>query len=530
MSSTLLLALVNRILKVGHFTPGSATLFVVLCIMRLVAGITSGYMLIHITQQAIVDLRLTLCQSIMDAPLRHIEELGASRLWPCLNNDISDIAGVVINLPYFLVNIIIIASCICYLGWLSPRLLPLFIICIILGMVSYLLPVLSARRHYRRAREKQDSLYRHLRSLFDGAKELKLSSSKRTAFISELLEPTLVDVRRHNIKAANIYTSTANWNRLLFFLYVGLVLLVLPRFSPSGPGLAAAYVLAVLYIMAPLEAIMNSSPNVGRANIALSKIAATGLSLEKVKEKADVSPLQDANQWHLLRISRASYSYQRLADGSPFHLGPVDLEVRPGQIVFIVGGNGSGKTTLGKLISGLYIPTEGEIWIDNIQVNECNSRSYRELFSAVFSDYHLFEHLVGIPASAIDDHATRLLERLELDRKVQVRNGIFSTTDLSQGQRKRLALIAALLEDRPIYLFDEWAADQDPEFREVFYREILPDLARRGKTLLVITHDDRYFHLADVLVKLECGKVIAVDDNSKLRASTRALGTIPTAL
>lgn len=94
-----------------------------------------------------------------------------------------------------------------------------------------------------------------------------------------------------------------------------------------------------------------------------------------------------------------------------------------------------------------------------------------------------------------------------MKHKVQIVDGVFSTTSLSQGQRKRLALLIAYLEDRPIYLFDEWASDQDPFFRDIFYNQLLPSLKQRGKTVLVISHDDRYFHLADRVIKLDYGKV-----------------------
>ncbi|SDM20561.1 putative ATP-binding cassette transporter [Franzmannia pantelleriensis] len=67
--------------------------------------------------------------------------------------------------------------------------------------------------------------------------------------------------------------------------------------------------------------------------------------------------------------------------------------------------------------------------------------------------------------------------------------------------------MVAYLEDRPFLVFDEWAADQDPLFKEVFYREVLPELKRMGKAVLVISHDDRYFPLADRLVRLESGKL-----------------------
>jgi putative ATP-binding cassette transporter len=78
-----------------------------------------------------------------------------------------------------------------------------------------------------------------------------------------------------------------------------------------------------------------------------------------------------------------------------------------------------------------------------------------------------------------------------------VKDGRLSTTRLSAGQRRRLALLQVFLDRRPVVALDEWAAEQDPIFRRVFYTELLPELQRRGATVVAITHDDRYFHIAD---------------------------------
>ncbi|WP_194813473.1 ATP-binding cassette domain-containing protein [Nocardia sp. XZ_19_385] len=190
-----------------------------------------------------------------------------------------------------------------------------------------------------------------------------------------------------------------------------------------------------------------------------------------------------------------------------FHLGPLDLVFEPGQITFIVGGNGSGKSTLAKLITGLYVPRTGRLALNGEQIDHENIEWFRQNSSAIFTDFHLFEEYLGFDRPDLDAEVRRYLEELQISHKVTVENGRLSTIDLSQGQRKRLALLTALLEDRAIYIFDEWAADQDPKFRDVFYREILTSLKQRGKTVIVITHDDRYFDCADQLVKLDFGRV-----------------------
>ena len=203
-----------------------------------------------------------------------------------------------------------------------------------------------------------------------------------------------------------------------------------------------------------------------------------------------------------------TFAYPFDSEGRRFVLGPLDLELRRGELVFVIGGNGSGKSTLMKVLTGMYGQEQGTIRLDGVAVTERNREWYRRHFSAVFTDFYLFDSLLGMDESDLDKRATRGLEELELDDKVQVSDGVFSTTALSQGQRKRLALLTAFLEDRPIYVLDEWAADQDPHYREIFYRHLLPDLKARGKAIVVISHDDRYYHLGDRIVKLEDGKLV----------------------
>jgi putative pyoverdin transport system ATP-binding/permease protein len=92
---------------------------------------------------------------------------------------------------------------------------------------------------------------------------------------------------------------------------------------------------------------------------------------------------------------------------------------------------------------------------------------------------------------------------MELEQKTGIVGRTFSDVNLSTGQRKRLAMIALVLERRPICIFDEWAADQDVHFRQKFYQVILPWLKSQGKTVIAVTHDERYFDAADQRIHLE---------------------------
>lgn len=287
---------------------------------------------------------------------------------------------------------------------------------------------------------------------------------------------------------------------------MGFLLFALPKLLTINPQTLSGFILTFTYLMLPMDNIISNLPQISKANVALQKIESLGLSLASRAEVSTVPP-KFKSSWQSLQIKGVSHTYYTDKEDSSFILGPIDLKLSPQELVFIVGGNGSGKSTLAKLITGLYIPENGEILLDGEVINEQNREWYRQHFSVVFSDFYLFDELLGIENSDLDIQATKYLKQLQLDHKVKVENGKLSTTSLSQGQRKRLALLTALLEDRPIYLFDEWAADQDPLFKEIFYTQLLAEMRAKGKTVIAISHDDRYFHLADRVIKLDYGKI-----------------------
>ncbi len=481
--------------------------FIALCLILPLTRLLSELLLARMGQKALLDLRLRLSRQILAAPLRYLEELGSHRLLAALTEDVPVITNALVALPILFINIAVVVAGLVYLGWLSFGLLLMLLSLVTLGIVTYQLPVLRAVGHLRRARETNDELYGNFRSLISGNKELKLHRERREAFFGRELEPAATAFQSHNLRAMGIFSVAATWGQLLVFIVIGLIVFAIPAWKPTNTLVLAGYSLTLLYLMSSFQLLMNSVPAVGRASVALQKLEKLGLSLAaKSKESLRVKP--PAASWHRLEMKGVTHSYHREAEDDNFVLGGVDLKFTPGELVFIAGGNGSGKTTLVKLLTGLYPPESGEILLDNEPVTDENRDAYRQHFSVVFSDFHLFESLLGLETAQLDDKAREYLRQLQLNHKVKVTDGQLSTTDLSQGQRKRLALLTAYLEDRPLYVFDEWAADQDPYFKQVFYLDLLPALKARGKTVIVISHDDKYYYVADRMIKLDYGKIV----------------------
>jgi putative ATP-binding cassette transporter len=346
--------------------------------------------------------------------------------------------------------------------------------------------------------------------LTEGTKELQLHREKLRDFVAKEIEETTTVMAKHRFISAVYYAVADSWSGLFGFIVIGVLVFFYVHQQHAGPhsSIATGYVLAFLLLAPTLQSMTSALPALGQAALSLDKIESLRAELARPQEASAPVPgaIRLSDSWKKLSTSQIVHSYRHEDDGSMFTLGPADLEILRGELVFITGGNGSGKTTLIKLLAGLYEPARGEIRLDNVAITGANREEYRQLFSAVFSDFFLFERLLGF--SGTEESAQEYLQRLRLEHKVSIKQGRFSTTQLSQGQRKRLALLVAYLEDRPVYIFDEWASDQDVFFRNVFYNEILPDLRQKEKTVLVISHDDRYYHLADRIIKLDYGQVV----------------------
>lgn len=515
IGSTALVAVINTALQ-GHQLFGLEPLpaFAILCAAVPVAGLISQLLIIRLTSRATHDLRLRLADRIVAAPFRLLEALGPARLLAALTDDIASVANAITSLPVLIMQIGILGGCLAYLGWLSPPLLAAVVVYMALGIATHALPMRRSMAHFRRVRDEWDRMFEAFRDLTEGTKELKLNRERRRLFMAEQLTPPVEAIRHSNVWANGLALAAGNWGQALFFVFIGVVVFA----WSSSAAVTTGYALTILFMITPLTIIIHTMPSFARARVAADKVQALGLSLDREPGER-VAGRAPPRAWRRLELSGVTHTYRSDTSSDEFRIGPIDLVIEPGELVFVIGGNGSGKTTLAKLVTGLYEPETGALRLDGCAITADNRDDYRQLFSAVFSDFRLFARLVG-PSASLEDDGRAQLARLQLGHKVAIAGARLSTLDLSQGQRKRLALLLACLEDRPIYVFDEWAADQDPAFREIFYRRILGELRGRGKTVLVITHDDRYYDVADRIIKLERGR-IAHDE----RARPLATGT-----
>lgn len=504
--SAMLISLINRAIS-DNSNGNLVWYFAGLAILALLSGFVSQFLLIYLSQEAVYNLRLSLSRGILSTPLRNLEELGANRLLATLTDDVGTLSNTIFLIPFLCVDIAVVVGCLTYLSTISGTVFVVVFgfMVLMIGTVQLLLN--KMRKFFDLAREEQDILFKHFRSITDGIKELKLHSLRRQEFFTEELQVSADASRDYNMTALNTGAVAIGVGQLLFFMLMGLLLFALPKFVPVSTPVLSAYILTSTYLMSPFQNILQRLPAIFRANTSVEKIEKMGLALASQAEMNWALKRVETADWQTLELKGATHRYPGETEHSKFILGELNLKFHPGELVFIIGGNGSGKSTLAKLITGLYIPESGEILLDGLLITDENREWYRQHFSVIFSDFYLFERLLGMSNHDLDKQAAEYLREFHLENKVEVKDGVLSTTALSQGQRKRLALLTAYLEDRPIYLFDELASDQDPFFRNIFYKQLLPELKRRGKTVFVISHDDRYFDLADRAIKLDYGKI-----------------------
>lgn len=489
----------------------------------------AGQVALHtLGHRFVYRLRRSLVRRVLDTDIERLEQIGGARILASLSSDIRNITIAFVYMPELTYGLILSIAAFSYLAWLSPALFGITAGWLGLTLLVGWFFVGKVNHHIRLLREAEDHLYQDYQSIIDGRKELALNRDRARMLYDEEFDRDAC-AYRDNVTRADIFNGLAgNWANAMVLGSIGLVFFCASGLGWASGEIAATFALTVLFLRAPMVATVAALPSLLAARISLDKLEA----LDLAPETSDIAAVPGLGEWQSLQLAGVEYRYPGEGEEAGFDVGPIDLELRRGELVFLVGGNGSGKSTLARLLTGLHRPAGGEIRLDGHVVQPHQWQSYRQLFASVYTDFHLFSRLLGPAAAEVDESLVgQWLERLRLRHKVKFAAGRLADTRFSQGQRKRLALMLAMLEDRDILILDEWAADQDPLFRRLFYRELLPQLKAAGKTVLAITHDDHYFDQADRLLKMDGGRLSELTGEARDRATQDAVreigGSIP---
>lgn len=536
--------------------------FIGLLAFLLVIRLLSQWSLTYIGHTFVYDFRNTFVKRIIDTDIDVIENIGNARLLASLSKDIDRIKIAFMRLPDIVQGGILIVAAIAYLGYLSPDILLVVLVWIVVVAVVGSLLVRRVYHYYKQVRHTEDALYQDFESVIYGRKELALNRKRAKRLYTDEYNQHALDIRKQIIFGDAYHFAALNWSNVMMLGSIGLVFFLANVLGWADNRTASIYALTLLFLQTPIVQAVGALPTLLDAQVSFKKMDA--LQLAEAHDTFDVFDV--TADWQHIRLENVAYQYKHapvledttqdndnrerptdsgtpintdkeshidtIADGQAkthFGIGPINFTLNRGEIVFLIGGNGSGKSTFAKLLTGIYQADGGHIFVDDTAVTANNIRQYRQRFSAIFTDLFLFKTLVGKDTEITDaeQQMTReWLNHLHMTEKIHIENDRVANQELSQGQRKRLAMLLAVLEQKELLMLDEWAADQDPQFRRVFYHELLPMLKAMGKTLLVISHDDHYFEQADRLIQMKNGKLTELTGQARRDASRDAVASI----
>lgn len=463
----------------------------------------------RIAEKAVAAVRIRLADKIRNCDLLALEQIGENDIHARIARDTGLITQVARPLFAAAQAGVMVVFTMVYITTISPLALLLCLGLILAGALYYLKDRAEYESQLQVSSGQEDRMTGLLTGLLKGFKEIRINRRKSDDVMGEFSR-TVVQVQDVRTKVMQMFADMVVFIEMFFVILLGAIVFVMPVLSDNfSPGAVTKIVAAILFFFGPLATVIMMIPVFTQVNVTVDNLRRLESDLDGALAASVTdhdAPMDSLDDFKIIEFRGVRFSYRDPDGGTTFQVGPIDARIERGEIFFLVGGNGSGKTTFMKLLTALYPPTEGAIYVDGKKIGPHNIQSYRNLFSAIFSDFHLYQSLHGLHDAApaeVED----LLRQMGLDGKTRLENGAFTNVQLSTGQRKRLALVVACLEKKPIYMFDEVAADQDPHFRDYFYNVLLKKLADEGRTVVVVSHDDRYFKVGKRVLQMDYGQL-----------------------
>lgn len=490
---------VDKVIK-SHGYINFFIIFLGLLTSYLVANFLSLDTSAKLTNKIILEIRLRIQEHILWGDYKDFEEMGNDALYTINQDDVERLERYAEVFPRIIINIFVITIVLAYMMYLNTIETCTFIGISAFTFYIFFLVQSRFRLQYKKTRQVMDKVTTNIHSLVEGMRELKINAEKSKAFFHDESIPTLNEYHKQKAVTSRYDQLTISWGWASLYIILAICICIL-----DGEGIESKikYLVPLLMIFTPLTTILSSISTFYTFKVSLEKIH--GLEVKPVPQViTKLIPFES------LTIKNLKYAYAAEDGNNSFKIGPINFEILPRKIIFIIGGNGSGKSTLIKLLTGLYLPGNDQIIVNsNYAILRENISHYQAYLSVIYQTPYIFSRILLVDIIKKKNELEKYLKLFELENKVIIENNTFKNLDkLSYGQKKRLGLIIALLEDRPIYIFDEWAADQDPHFRKIFYLTILPNLKNMGKAIIAVTHDDEFFEQADEVIKLRDGEQV----------------------
>jgi putative ATP-binding cassette transporter len=479
-------------------------LFVLCAVTAISMNVYALNLTALLSERLVERVRVRIAGLIRRSELDGIERIGTVRVYDTVAREttvISSSAGMII---YSMTTAVALVLAAVYVAALSLLAFVVIVVLLAAWVYFYHFSQRRSRGALEEAMAAEGRFFALLSHVLYGFKEIKLHNARGEDLEMGHLQPASRDAEIKKVAANRRFNSGLIVSYTVFYTLLGSAVFVLPQhLDDARTAMKVVYV--VIFMLTTVDGVTRALPLLAKVELALDNLDTLDANLVRAAREPAERVIDAPTTFKAIELKGIVYSHRDHEGVVSFTLGPCDLAIQPGETIFVVGGNGSGKSTLTRVLTQLYKADHGTLLWDGVIVEESNAARYRNLFSAVYADFHLFDRLYGM-ADIEPERVRALLADVGLADKTKYEDGRFSNVELSTGQRKRLALVVALLEDRPIYVLDELSADQDPVFRQRYYKEFLPALKARGKTLIVVSHDERYFDSADRVIVMEDGR------------------------
>ncbi|MEM7185358.1 MAG: cyclic peptide export ABC transporter [Bacteroidota bacterium] len=446
-----------------------------------------------------------LFNQILSAPLVTLEKFGTQRFYTAME-DLRLFSNLPFTVTHTVNSLLMLIIGVIYMFTLSVSSALIVLGLIVIVAICYFVVMNSMSSQVATIRKYNEHYYKYVEDLIKGFKELKLSMSRRRNIMNKYLGPNRDKSEVLDFKINYVFLSINMISQYGLYFVIAAVLFGLPAMGLLSREDVIAYVVVILFISGPINNLINLQQMYTRFMVANRRIKNFVKDFQIAENDFEASTMEDQT-FHSLEFKDICFEYENENEEKTFALGPVNMNITKGEVIFVVGGNGSGKSTFINILSGLYEPSGGSIRL-NGESEISIKNDLQDSMAVIFTDNHIFSNNYDNYELEGNSSYGELLETMRLHEVVADDKDDSARRRFSKGQSKRMSMIFALLENKPILILDEWAADQDPHFRKFFYEELIPRLKQEGKTIVAVTHDDAYFHLADRIVKFDYGKII----------------------
>lgn len=510
LSGALIIAVLNQ--AAGHIIENESTTFEFFAFVFCLAFYLYFYRVnnresVKSTQGLIYRFRLNVIKLVLKSDLSIFKVISKNEIQMRITRDTQMVSQAIVTIVTIGQSTAIVFFALIYLATLSWVASILMLVFLLVALATFLQVEKKTTAELKVSYLEESKTFEFVAEFLSGFQEIKMSSKRARGFIEDLVSSAK---KSRETREESLITlgNTFSYLQIILYIAVGMLIFVVPVLSDSFSDVVLKVTTTSLFMVGSFQSVFISLPMIVQAEASAKQLLSLKSALEQTHNQTNSKDTEDqyVNAKHLT-LHGITYRHQSLEENRHFDLGPITTSFEAGKIYFIRGQNGSGKTTLIRVLLGLYAPTKGFITVNDQLVNQPSPSAYRDLFAVVFSDFFLFKKLYGISKENLAEGQS-LIEMFQLEDKVSILDNQFDTIHLSTGQRKRLGLLEALLEDKQFVILDEWAADQDPEFRKYFYQVLIPYIKGLGKTLIAISHDDRYFDVADEIITIDQGKLI----------------------